>query len=55
MLFIGGGVFLTQCRYFVPTVLQDNVGLSRNLSLLLGGVYAIRVSIYQVSDVLTLI
>ena len=24
--------------YFIPTVLQDNVGLTRNLSLLLGGV-----------------
>ncbi|KAJ9396948.1 hypothetical protein DTO282F9_6202 [Paecilomyces variotii] len=31
-----GGINLVV--YFVPTVLQDNVGLSRNLSLLLGGV-----------------
>ena len=31
-----GGINLVV--YFVPTVLQDNVGLTRNLSLLLGGV-----------------
>ncbi|KAI9693250.1 MAG: hypothetical protein M1822_005246 [Bathelium mastoideum] len=31
-----GGINLVV--YFIPTVLQDNVGLTRNLSLLLGGV-----------------